>query len=97
MLSSSWTLKQVHSELFLFFITPLDIKHLDAIPETLFHLLCSGSLAQFLKARGPFPEDLALYYHCQVLQALEHLHGRKVIHLDVKGERSPHDITMTEF
>ncbi|XP_060776977.1 mitogen-activated protein kinase kinase kinase 14 isoform X4 [Neoarius graeffei] len=50
----------------------------------LFMDLKTGSLAQFLKAIGRFPEELALYYHCQVLQALEHLHSRKVIHLDVK-------------
>lgn len=58
------------------------------IAEILSHSLFSGSLAELLKARGYFNEDLALYYHCQVLQALEHLHSRKVIHLDVKGERS---------
>ncbi|XP_060727011.1 uncharacterized protein LOC132846352 isoform X2 [Tachysurus vachellii] len=50
----------------------------------LFMDLKTGSLAELLKTRGHFPEDLALYYHCQVLQALEHLHSRKVIHLDVK-------------
>lgn len=64
------------------------MKRHQAIPEILFHAAFAGSLAQFLKARGRFAEDLALYYHCQVLQALEHLHSRKVIHLDVKGERS---------
>ncbi|KAI5106002.1 hypothetical protein C0J45_3699, partial [Silurus meridionalis] len=50
----------------------------------LFMDLKTGSLAQFLKASGHFAEDLALYYHHQVLQALEHLHSRNVIHLDVK-------------
>lgn len=66
--------------------THSDIKPHQAIVEILHHALFSGSLAQFLKTRGHFPEDLALYYHYQVLQALEHLHSRKVIHLDVKGE-----------
>lgn len=61
------------------------------ISESLFHTFLSGSLAQFLRTRGHFPEDLALYYHGQVLQALEHLHGRKVIHLDVKGELATRD------
>ncbi|KAB5586699.1 hypothetical protein PHYPO_G00004610 [Pangasianodon hypophthalmus] len=56
----------------------------EGLNVVLFMDLKTGSLAQFLKARGHFPEDLALYYHCQVLQALEHLHSRKVIHLDVK-------------
>lgn len=31
------------------------------------------------------PEDLALHYLHQSLGALEHLHRRKVLHLDVKG------------
>ncbi|XP_017320458.2 uncharacterized protein LOC108263809 isoform X2 [Ictalurus punctatus] len=56
----------------------------EGLNVVLFMDLKTGSLAQFLKARGRFAEDLALYYHCQVLQALEHLHSRKVIHLDVK-------------
>ncbi|MCJ8728470.1 hypothetical protein PDJAM_G00004800 [Pangasius djambal] len=56
----------------------------EGLNVVLFMDLKTGSLAQFLKARGHFPEDLALYYHHQVLQALEHLHSRKVIHLDVK-------------
>ncbi|KAK3571986.1 hypothetical protein QTP86_021341 [Hemibagrus guttatus] len=56
----------------------------DGLNVVLFMDLKTGSLAQLLKSKGHFPEDLALYYHCQVLQALEHLHSRKVIHLDVK-------------
>uniref|UniRef100_A0A3B1JT86 Mitogen-activated protein kinase kinase kinase 14b n=1 Tax=Astyanax mexicanus TaxID=7994 RepID=A0A3B1JT86_ASTMX len=50
----------------------------------LFMDLKTGSLAQLLKEKGVLPEALALYYHRQVLQALEHLHSRQVIHLDVK-------------
>ncbi|KAF4087478.1 hypothetical protein AMELA_G00071230 [Ameiurus melas] len=56
----------------------------EGLNVVLFMDLKTGSLAQFLKARGRFAEEVALYYHCQVLQALEHLHSRKVIHLDVK-------------
>ncbi|KAM6957636.1 mitogen-activated protein kinase kinase kinase 14 [Aplochiton taeniatus] len=44
----------------------------------------SGSLGQLLAERGRLPEDLALYYHGQVLGALEHLLKRRVVHLDVK-------------
>ncbi|KAI4887452.1 hypothetical protein NFI96_017432 [Prochilodus magdalenae] len=56
----------------------------EGLNVVLFMDLKTGSLAQLLKARGSLPEDLALYYHSQVLQALEHLHSRQVIHLDVK-------------
>ncbi|XP_077101403.1 uncharacterized protein map3k14b isoform X1 [Siphateles boraxobius] len=50
----------------------------------LFMDLKRGSLAQLLRVRGRLSEELALYYHAQVLQALEHLHSRRVVHLDVK-------------
>ncbi|KAL7874889.1 hypothetical protein SRHO_G00058590 [Serrasalmus rhombeus] len=56
----------------------------EGLNVVLFMDLKTGSLAQLLKARCSFPEDMALYYHSQVLQALEHLHSRQVIHLDVK-------------
>ena len=45
----------------------------------------AGCLAQVLKERVRLPEDLALHYLRQVLWALEHLHRRRVLHLDVKG------------
>ncbi|KAI7792296.1 STE20-like serine/threonine-protein kinase [Triplophysa rosa] len=50
----------------------------------LFMDLKRGSLAQVLRMRGGISEGLALYYHSQVVQALEHLHMRRVVHLDVK-------------
>ncbi|XP_036447583.1 uncharacterized protein LOC118822540 isoform X2 [Colossoma macropomum] len=56
----------------------------EGLNVVLFMDLKTGSLAQLLKARGSLPEDMALYYHSQVLQALEHLHSRQVIHLDIK-------------
>ncbi|KAM4624574.1 mitogen-activated protein kinase kinase kinase 14 [Polymixia lowei] len=50
----------------------------------LFMDLKPGCLAQLLKERGSLPEDLALHYLHQILGALEHLHKRHVVHLDVK-------------
>ncbi|KTG01779.1 hypothetical protein cypCar_00026215 [Cyprinus carpio] len=50
----------------------------------LFMDLKTGSLAQLLRVKGCLSEELALYYHSQVLQALQHLHSRRVVHLDVK-------------
>lgn len=45
----------------------------------------TACLAQLLKDMSSLPEDLALHYFHQSLGALEHLHHRKVLHLDVKG------------
>ncbi|XP_036408898.1 mitogen-activated protein kinase kinase kinase 14-like isoform X1 [Megalops cyprinoides] len=52
----------------------------------LFMDLKSGSVGQLLRERGRLPEDLALHYHCQVLEALEHLQKRSVLHLDIKAD-----------
>ncbi|KAG9350173.1 hypothetical protein JZ751_026526 [Albula glossodonta] len=51
----------------------------------LFMDLKSGSVGQLLKERGRLPEDLSLHYLCQVLGALEYLHSRRVLHMDIKG------------
>uniref|UniRef100_A0AAQ4PVN2 Mitogen-activated protein kinase kinase kinase 14b n=1 Tax=Gasterosteus aculeatus aculeatus TaxID=481459 RepID=A0AAQ4PVN2_GASAC len=50
----------------------------------LFMDLKPACLAQLLKDMSSLPEDLALHYFHQSLGALEHLHHRKVLHLDVK-------------
>ncbi|XP_055005824.1 mitogen-activated protein kinase kinase kinase 14 isoform X2 [Boleophthalmus pectinirostris] len=42
---------------------------------------CLGTL---LKEMNSLPEDLALHYLLQTLEALEHLHSIRVLHLDVK-------------
>lgn len=45
----------------------------------------SACLAQLLRETSSLPEDLALHYLHQTLGALEHLHRRQIVHLDVKG------------
>lgn len=50
----------------------------------LFMDLKAGSLGQLLEQRGRLPEGWALHYTHQVLQALEHLHRRRVAHMDIK-------------
>ncbi|XP_048870249.1 mitogen-activated protein kinase kinase kinase 14 isoform X3 [Brienomyrus brachyistius] len=52
----------------------------------LFMDLKPSSLGQLLRERGRLPEDLALHYHSQVLEALQHIHKQQVLHLDVKAD-----------
>ncbi|KAM9716162.1 uncharacterized protein map3k14b [Menidia menidia] len=52
----------------------------------LFMDLKPACLAQLLRGGAGLPEDLALHYLLQTLGALQHLHQRQVLHLDVKAE-----------
>ncbi|XP_028842127.1 mitogen-activated protein kinase kinase kinase 14 [Denticeps clupeoides] len=52
----------------------------------LFMDLKSESVGQLLMRRGRLPEDLALHYVFQVLGALDHLHKKQVLHLDIKAD-----------
>ncbi|XP_054464154.1 mitogen-activated protein kinase kinase kinase 14 [Anoplopoma fimbria] len=45
-----------------------------------------GSLGQLIAERGRLPEDRSLHYHAQILTALEYLHKKKVVHLDIKAD-----------
>ncbi|XP_013870279.1 mitogen-activated protein kinase kinase kinase 14 [Austrofundulus limnaeus] len=56
----------------------------DGLNVVLFMDLKPACLSQLLKEMTCLPEDLALHYLHQTLGALEHLHHRKVVHLDVK-------------
>uniref|UniRef100_A0A8C9SL75 Mitogen-activated protein kinase kinase kinase 14a n=1 Tax=Scleropages formosus TaxID=113540 RepID=A0A8C9SL75_SCLFO len=51
-----------------------------------FMALKSGSVGKLLKERGRLPEDLALHYHRQVLEAIEDLQRKRVLHLDIKAD-----------
>ncbi|XP_056286612.1 mitogen-activated protein kinase kinase kinase 14-like isoform X2 [Pseudoliparis swirei] len=56
----------------------------EGLNVVLFMELKPACLAQLLKEMNSLPEDLALHYLHQALGALEHLHHRHVLHLDVK-------------
>uniref|UniRef100_A0A096LXL4 Mitogen-activated protein kinase kinase kinase 14b n=1 Tax=Poecilia formosa TaxID=48698 RepID=A0A096LXL4_POEFO len=58
----------------------------DGLNVVLFMDLKPACLAQLLKEITCLPEDLALHYLHQTLGALEHLHHKKVVHLDVKAD-----------
>ncbi|XP_054899169.1 uncharacterized protein LOC129368276 isoform X2 [Poeciliopsis prolifica] len=58
----------------------------DGLNVILFMELKPACLAQLLKEITCLPEDLALHYLHQTLGALEHLHHKKVVHLDVKAD-----------
>ncbi|XP_051572759.1 mitogen-activated protein kinase kinase kinase 14-like [Myxocyprinus asiaticus] len=52
----------------------------------LFMELKSSSLGQLVEERGRLPEDLSLHYLQKVLGALDHLHKKRVLHLDIKAD-----------
>lgn len=52
----------------------------------LFMDLKSSSLGQLVEERGRLPEDLSLHYLQQVLGALNYLHRKRVLHLDIKAD-----------
>ncbi|XP_059413810.1 mitogen-activated protein kinase kinase kinase 14-like isoform X1 [Carassius carassius] len=52
----------------------------------LFMDLKSSSLGQLVEERGRLPEDLSLHYLQQLLGALNHLHKKRVLHLDIKAD-----------
>ncbi|XP_051996146.1 mitogen-activated protein kinase kinase kinase 14-like [Xyrauchen texanus] len=52
----------------------------------LFMELKSSSLGQLVEERGRLPEDLSLHYLQEVLGALDHLHKKRVLHLDIKAD-----------
>ncbi|MGH0147262.1 UNVERIFIED_CONTAM: hypothetical protein FKN15_015366 [Acipenser sinensis] len=58
----------------------------DAFVTLFMELKKGGSLAQLIRESGRLPQDRALFYQEQVLEALEHLHSRRVLHRDVKAD-----------
>ncbi|XP_039598638.1 mitogen-activated protein kinase kinase kinase 14-like [Polypterus senegalus] len=48
--------------------------------------MSGGSLARLIKDNGRLPEDRALFYQEQVLEALEHLQKRRILHKDIKAD-----------
>ncbi|XP_058476595.1 serine/threonine-protein kinase pakF [Solea solea] len=56
----------------------------EGLNVVLFMDLKPACLAQLLKEMNSLPEDLSLHYLHQTLGALEHLHHKQVLHLDVK-------------
>jgi len=51
-------------------------------------LAVNGDLLGFLKKFGTFSEDVARWYAAELVEAVEYMHGRGVIHRDIKPEVS---------
>jgi serine/threonine protein kinase len=47
---------------------------------------CGGELSNYMKKFGPFNEECAKFYFCEVLMALEYLHDLNVVYRDLKPE-----------
>jgi hypothetical protein len=62
----------------------------DGRPFLVMELVEGESLAELLRRVGPLPPDRALAVADDVLAALEHAHGRGVVHRDVK----PHNVLL---
>ena len=45
----------------------------------------NGSLHDLVKRFGVFPESLVATYTRQILRGLAYLHGRDIVHRDIKG------------
>lgn len=78
-LSLSLSLSQ-HSNVVKFYDAWEDDKNVYILME-----LCSGkTLADVLKAKGRLSEEDCAWYMDRLLNAMRYLHGRKVIHRDLK-------------
>lgn len=67
----------------------------------LMEFIAGGSLRAYLQLHGPMRESLIARYSGQIVEALEYLHGRKIIHRDVKGDNilldDHHNVKLADF
>jgi serine/threonine protein kinase len=81
-------------------ITVHDVIDHDARPWIVMELVCGGSLADLIAARGPLPVQEAARIGLQVLGALSAAHAAGVVHRDVKPSNVLIDgdrVVLTDF
>ena len=58
-----------------------------------FEYASNGTLASFIKQTGPFEEEVARFFMLQLIHAVNHIHRKEYVHLDIK----PQNILLDDF
>ena len=73
-------------KLFLLFVLRLWSSHDDKYLYMLLDYICGGELFSYLRNAGRFSVAAANFYACEIISALDYLHGRDIVYRDLKPE-----------
>ena len=69
-------------------VSVYDVSHSENIDYIVMELIEGISLKQYMERKGPLNWRETLHFSMQIAKALEHAHGRGIVHRDIK----PHNI-----